>query len=104
VLATDGDRSFVVLLYADNLIQWTTGDSDGGNGGFGGDRADVGFIGESESYFLNASNTSAVLDLDTTTNIGSGGVWLFEVGDTVILPGQLNLDSQKIAQMKYTYM
>ena len=64
-----------------------TGDSDGGVNGFGGDRADVGFIGEgSNMFFLPGSNTGAVLELDTTTNVGVGGVWIFEVGTSVERP------------------
>ncbi len=88
IVATDGVRSFTVLKYADNLLQWTTGDSDNGMDGFGGDIADVGFIGEESSkiFFLPASDTNAVLDLDTTTNIGFEGVWLFEVGASVERP------------------
>ncbi|XP_064383718.1 adhesion G-protein coupled receptor V1-like isoform X2 [Halichondria panicea] len=87
IVATDGVRSFTVLMYADNLLQWMTGDSDGGVNGFGGDRADVGFIGEgSNMFFLPGSNTGAVLELDTTTNVGVGGVWIFEVGTSVERP------------------
>lgn len=88
VVATDGESSFVLLLYADNLIQWMAGDSDGGLNGFGGDRADVGFVGDdsSNNFFLPASNTSAVLNLDETTNTGVGGVWLFRMNNSVERP------------------
>ena len=63
-----------------------TGDSNGGVNGFGGDRADVGFIGDDPSnvFFLPASNTSDVLNLDSTTNVGFGGVWIFEVGGSSV--------------------
>ena len=94
MVATDGVFSFVILLYADDLIEWMTGDADGGVGGLGGDRADVGIIGDdpNNAYFLPASNTSAVLALDSTSNIGMGGVWMFRVNDIgVILPGILNI-------------
>ena len=66
-----------------------TGDADGGVNGLGGDRADVGLVSEnpSNSFFLPASNTSAVLMLDSMSNVGSGGVWLFRVDqDFVIQP------------------
>lgn len=33
VLATDGESSFVLFLYEEEGIQWTTGDSDGGEQG-----------------------------------------------------------------------
>ena len=68
-----------------------TGDSDGGVNGLGGDRADVGFIGDDPNnvFFLPASNTSGVLNLDSTTNVGFGGVWIFEVGGgSVESPGK----------------
>lgn len=64
-----------------------TGDRDGGVGGLGGDRADVGFIEDDPSmvFYLPASNTSAVLQLDSTSNVGIGGLWLFEVGSGVTM-------------------
>ena len=42
-MVTDGANSFVIFLYADNGIQWTTGDASDGFGGFGGTPAHVGF-------------------------------------------------------------
>ena len=68
------------------MIQWMTGDADGGVNGLGGDRADVGFVSDDPSnrFFLPASNTSAVLMLDSTTNVGLGGLWLFRVDQDVI--------------------
>lgn len=70
-----------------------TGDRDGGVGGLGGDRADVGFIGDdpNDVFFLPASNTSAVLQLDSTSNVGIEGLWLFEVGSGVMMTRELNL-------------
>ena len=43
VMITDGECSFVTYLYADGLIQWTTGDASGGSGGLGGTPAQAGF-------------------------------------------------------------
>ena len=34
--------SFAIFLYADGLIQWTTGDDSGGLGGLGGNHASIG--------------------------------------------------------------
>ena len=87
VLATNGNLSFVGLLYADEMIEWMTGDADGGMNGLGGDRADVGLVSEnpSNSFFLPASNTSAVLMLDSMSNVGSGGVWLFQVDQDFVM-------------------
>lgn len=64
-----------------------TGDREGGEAGLGGDRADVGFIGDDPTivFYLPASNTSAVLQLYSTSNVGKGGLWLFEVGSAVMM-------------------
>lgn len=91
VIGTDGSQSFVALLYADDMIQWMTGDADGGVNGLGGDRADVGLVSEDpiNSFFLPASNTSAVLMLDSMSNVGDGGLWIFRVDqDMVIQPSK----------------
>lgn len=69
-----------------------TGDADGGMNGLGGDRADVGLVSENptNSLFLPASNTSAVLMLDSMSNVGEGGLYLFRVDqDAVIEPSKL---------------
>lgn len=71
------------------MIQWMTGDADGGVNGLGGDRADVGFVSENSmnSFFLPASNTSAVLMLDSMSNVGMGGLWIFRMDqDAIIQP------------------
>lgn len=60
-------------------------------GGLGGDPADVGLISAdpAESYFLPISNTSDVVDIEPTTNVGIGGLWLFRVDNPyVIFPGE----------------
>ena len=69
-----------------------TGDADGGMNGLGGDRADVGLVSESpmNSFFVPASNTSAVLMLDSMSNVGLDGLWLFRVDqDTIGQPSEL---------------
>ena len=87
IIGTDGSQSFVGLLYADDMIQWMTGDADGGINGLGGDRADVGLVSEdpNNSFFLPASNTSAVLMLDSTSNVDNGGLWIFRVDQDVVI-------------------
>ena len=93
IIGTDGSQSFIGLLYADDMIQWMTGDADGGVNGLGGDRADVGFISEdpNNNFFLPASNTSAVLMLDSMSNVGMDGLWLFRVDqDDIIQPSKHN--------------
>lgn len=64
-------------------LSWTTGDASGGSGGVGGTPAQAGLdAGDSANFFtLPGSRTSAVLDLDDTTNLASPieGVWSFAV-------------------------
>ena len=63
-----------MLLYADDLIKWTTGDSEGGAKGIGGSPAQVGFVSDNDSSFLiDHSGTSAIISIDTATNYGIGG-------------------------------
>lgn len=79
----------VFLLYPENLIEWTTGDSDGGVGGLGGTPAEVGLVSEDplESIFI-FSNTSDVVDIESTTNVEIAGLWIFRVDQLfVISPG-----------------
>ena len=81
------------------MIQWMTGDADGGMNGLGGDRADVGLVSEDpmNSFFLPASNTSAVLMLDSMSNVNDGGLWIFRVDQEVVIqPSKLVIHVQCI--------
>ena len=89
VFITDGNCSFVTYLYADRLIQWTTGDASGGEGGFGGVPAQAGFdAGDAMRFFsIPGSETPAIVDIETTTNVGIPGQWTFRVDlDKIIEP------------------
>ena len=81
VLISDGTYSFVSFLYADGLIQWTTGDASGGFNGFGGTQAQAGFnAGDGEHYFvIPESRTAAILHITTTTNVHVPGLWTFRI-------------------------
>ena len=81
VMVTDGANSFVIFLYADNGIQWTTGDASGGSNGFGGTPGHVGFnAGDGiRSATVPASRTEAIVDIETTSNVGILGVWALQV-------------------------
>ena len=85
MLVTDGTLSFVLFLYADGEIQWTTGDASGGSGGFGGTPAQVGFdAGDGERFFsVPGSQTADIVDIDTTSNVDIPGVWMFQVNGEV---------------------
>ena len=91
-IATDGNVTSVYMLYPENLIEWTTGDSDGGVGGLGGDPADVGLVSQDPAasfFFPNISNTSEVADIESTSNVGIAGLWIFRAdGPYIISPGK----------------
>ena len=72
----------MIFLYADNGIQWTTGDASGGTNGLGGTPAQVGFdAGDGERFFsVPDSQTPGIIDIPTTSNVGVPGMWVFEVG------------------------
>ena len=70
MLITDGECSFVTFLYADGLIQWTAHGS-----------AQAGFdAGDRMRFFsLPDSGTNDIMNIDTTTNAGVPGQWIFRV-------------------------
>ena len=65
MLVTDETQSFVMFLYADGLIQWTTGDSSGGSNGMGGTPAQVGFnAGDGVNYAaVPESRTADIINI-----------------------------------------
>lgn len=90
MLATDGLLSFVIFLYADGEIQWTTGDSTHGVNGLGGIPAQVGFdAGDGIRHAaIPASRTGAIVNITHTSNVGIPGVWIFRVdGEAVVIGG-----------------
>ncbi|MCA9605715.1 MAG: DUF4215 domain-containing protein [Myxococcales bacterium] len=62
-------------------LEWTTGDASDGVGGLGGTPAQAGFdAGNTRDFLaLPGSLTSAVLALETTSNVGIPGVWRFQI-------------------------
>uniref|UniRef100_A0A8C6Y043 NIDO domain-containing protein n=1 Tax=Naja naja TaxID=35670 RepID=A0A8C6Y043_NAJNA len=86
VLATDGERSFIMLNYAD--IQWTTGTGNDGDifTGLGGTPAQAGFdSGDTEHYYnIPGSRTDGILNITKTTNVGEQGRWLLQVDKLII--------------------
>lgn len=81
VMATNGATSFVIFLYADGGIQWTTGDATDGVDGLGGIPAQVGFnAGDGIRYAsVPGSQTSEIINIATTSNVAVPGVWIFQV-------------------------
>ena len=90
VLATDGLRSFVLYLYADGEIQWTSGDSSHGIHGIGGTSPQVGFnAGDGIRHTaIPTSYISAIINVTQTSNVDIPGMWVFRVdGETVVIGG-----------------
>ena len=89
VLATDGHTSFVIFLYADGEIQWTTGDASGGSGGLGGTPAQIGFnAGDGiKSASLLESQTGAIINVTMTSNVDIPGMYIFQVDEEEITEG-----------------
>ena len=82
-----GDQTYAIFLYADGLIQWTTGDNDGGVDGLGGTPAQVGFNrGDAAGTFtaISASRMSDIIDIALTSNVKIPGVWIFRISDAEI--------------------
>ncbi|XP_041485569.1 LOW QUALITY PROTEIN: sushi domain-containing protein 2-like [Lytechinus variegatus] len=86
VLVTDGRYSFVIFNYGD--INWTTGTASDGNifSGLGGTPAQVGFnAGDGVNYYsVSGSRTDSIVDIETTSNIGVPGRWVFRVDNSNI--------------------
>ena len=83
ILATGLTQSFVIFLYADGEIQWTTGDASGGSDGLGGTEALAGInAGDGVNHItIPGSLTPSIINIAQTSNVGIPGVWMFNVGE-----------------------
>ena len=102
MLVTDEKVSFVLFLYAEGEIQWSSADSSGGTNGVGGTSAQVGFnAGDGWSYFsLSLSQTDDVIDIDRLPgNTGVKGLWIFRVDQREINSGQCSNDGKRFRAM-----
>ena len=92
VLATSLMDSFIMFIYDDGGIQWTTGDASGGTNGLGGIEALAGInAGDGiNSITVPGSLTPDIINVTQTSNIGNPGVWMFKVdrGKFIILSSQ----------------
>ena len=70
MLATDGTNSFVIFLYADQLLQWTL------------HKATVGYDTKNGTNFYNVpeSDTLLIINITHTSNVGIPGIWMFQTG------------------------
>ena len=64
-------------------MQWTTGDSSGGDDGLGGTEALAGInAGDgTTSVTIPGSLTPSIINITQTSNVGIPGVWMFKVGN-----------------------
>ena len=95
VLGTDERRAYVIFLYADGEIQWTTGDASDGEGGFGGTPAQAGFnAGDGIRFFtVPGSRTSAIINITSTSNVNKPGVWIFRIDDERIVTAGCSMET-----------
>ena len=82
-------RSFIIFLYADGEIQWTSGDGSHGVRGLGGIPAQVGFNeGDGRRHaVIPASYTDAIINITHTSNVDIPGVWVFQVDEEDVVIG-----------------
>ena len=68
VLVTNGENSFVIFLYADQLLQWTL------------HNAVVGYSTQNGANFFNIpeSDTLQIINITHTSNVGIQGIWMFQ--------------------------
>uniref|UniRef100_A0A8C2D1U9 Sushi, nidogen and EGF-like domains 1 n=1 Tax=Cyprinus carpio TaxID=7962 RepID=A0A8C2D1U9_CYPCA len=90
VLITDGELSFTIFHY--HNISWTTGmhaTSGGDLAGLGGIAAQAGFnAGDGRRYFnIPGSRTDDIVEVETTTNVGYPGRWVFRIDDSQVQVG-----------------
>ena len=71
----------MIFLYADDGIEWTTGDASGGVNGLGGTPAQVGFDAGNQMDFLliEGSFTNDIINIDKKSNVGQPGLFVFQV-------------------------
>jgi len=76
-----------IFLYADGLMEWTTGDSSGGMNGLGGNAAHVGYdAGDGVSFEnVSGSGTASIINITRTSNVGVAGVWAFQLNDAITI-------------------
>ena len=79
----------MLFLYADNELQWTTGDASGGTLGLGGTPAQVGLnAGDGVHYYtIPGSQTPNVINIVNSSNVATPGLWVFKVdGENIDTP------------------
>ena len=90
ILASDGLSSYVIFMYADNEIQWTTGDASGGTNGLGGIPAQAGIdAGNLKNFTLiEGSFTNDIINIDKKSNANWPGLFVFRVNNVIEQAGK----------------
>ena len=88
-------QSYVIFLYADGEIQWTTGGADGGVNGLGGIPAQIGVNkGDGVGFeTITKSRTQDIIKIASASNMGVPGVFVFKLSDADISIKNLNFTS-----------
>ena len=87
VLATNRTASFALFLFADNLMEWIISDIEGAHPALVGFNSGDGVT----SLTLPTSRTDHVLNITTSSNIQSPGIWLFRTDSSDIkMPRKLS--------------
>ena len=79
ILVSSVNESYVIFLYPDKRIQWTTGDNSGGKNGLGGTEALAGINAGDGVNSITINVSSSIVNITKTSNVGIPGIWMFKV-------------------------
>ena len=88
VLVSSVQESFVIFLYPDKRIEWTTGDhiNSGGRDGLGGFEAIAGINAGDGVNSITIPGSPSIINITKTSNVGIPGIWMFKVdGGNIIM-------------------
>ena len=83
ILVTDSIQTYAIFKYADDMIQWTSGDNQRN---ISGREAQVGFnSGDGVKYAsVPGSLTAAIINITKTSNVGIPGQWVSLISSTIV--------------------
>ena len=104
MLAVSGNQTYAIYLYADGLIQWTTGDDQGGVNGLGGYQPPVaGYSagdGIRNTFMIPGSLTNGIIKIASTSNVQVPGMWVLHEHDSVLLCSDNELSKECIDKIR----
>ena len=81
VIASSGNESYVIYIYADGFVQWIN--SNGGVNDLGGvSTASVGYNSADIPYTLPGSGTCSIIHVTSRSNVGIPGMFVFSLEDS----------------------